>query len=148
MKAKLWIFAVVSMFAVAALAMAQMMGAPEVRYATLSGEGGIKGTAVIATWPSGEHTVFLQVEGLKPNSGVYANHIHYNAAGDANCKAQNGDKLVGLTNLTADANGMAVAYTKLPASVKYPMGKTYVNVHSNSPQPVGASITCGDVSMK
>lgn len=143
---KIWILAVVAIFGVVALA--QMMGGPDVRYATLMGSDGIKGTAIIATWPSGEHTVFVQVEGLKPNSGVYANHIHYNAAGDANCKAQNGDKILGLTNLMPDANGMAVAYTKVPASVKYPAGTTYVNVHSNNPNPVGASITCGDVAMK
>lgn len=146
MKTKLWILAVLAAFGVVALA--QMMGKPEVRYTTLTGDGGIKGTAIITTWPSGEHTVFVQAEGLKPNSGAYANHIHYNAAGDANCKAQSGDKILGLTSLNADANGMAVAYTKVPASMKYPAGKTYVNVHSNNPQPVGASITCGDVEMK
>jgi Cu-Zn family superoxide dismutase len=124
------------------------MSKPEVHYAMLAGPGGLKGTAVVLTLPTGEHEVFVRLEGLKPGSGNYANHIHYNDKGDANCAAQNGDKILGLANLTADANGNAVAATKLPASVKYPAGTTYVNVHSNSPQPVGASIACGMVEMK
>ena len=124
------------------------MSKPDVRYAMLTGQGGLKGTAVILTLPTGEHEVFVRLEGLKSGSGVYANHIHYNDKGDANCAAQNGDKILGLSNLMADANGNAVAATKLPASVKYPSGTTYVNVHSNSPQPVGASIACGMVEMK
>lgn len=146
MKTKL--FVAVTVLAFGLLALAQMMAKPEVRYAMLSGEGGISGTAVILTMPSGEHEVFLRVQGLKPGSSMYANHIHYNDAGDANCKAQNGNKIVGLASLTPDANGNAVAVTKLGKEVKYPAGKTYVNVHSNTPQAVGPSITCGDVEMK
>ncbi|MBI5813106.1 CHRD domain-containing protein [Allomeiothermus silvanus] len=145
MKRIMVILAALGMVGIFALA---QMSKPEVRYAMLMGQGGIKGTAVILTLPSGEHEVFVRLEGLKPGSGSYANHIHYNDKGDANCQAQNGDKLVGLANLVADANGNAVAATKLPASVKYPSGTTYVNVHSNSPQPVGASIACGMVEMK
>ncbi len=127
---------------------AQMMHSAEVRYTMLQGAmgmEGVKGTATIVTWDSGEHEVFLRVEGLK--SGQYANHIHFNAAGDANCAAQNGDQIVALTNLEPNAEGVAVAYTKLPADVMYPAGTTYLNVHSNDPEPVGASITCGDISM-
>lgn len=145
MKRIMVILAALGMVGIFALA---QMSKPEVRYAMLMGQGGIKGTAVILTLPSGEHEVFVRLEGLKPGSGNYANHIHYNDKGDANCQAQNGDKIVGLANLVADANGNAVAATKLPASVKYPSGTTYVNVHSNSPQPVGASIACGMVEMK
>ncbi|PZA06600.1 MULTISPECIES: hypothetical protein [unclassified Meiothermus] len=145
MKRIMAILAIAGMVGIFALA---QMGKPEVRYAMLTGEGGLKGTAVILTLPSGEHEVFVRLEGLKPSSGSYANHIHYNDKGDANCQAQNGDKLLGLASLVADANGNAVAFTKLPASVKYPSGTTYVNVHSNSPQPVGASIACGMVEMK
>ncbi|WP_276955633.1 CHRD domain-containing protein [Allomeiothermus silvanus] len=133
---------------VGVLALAQQAAKPQVRYATITGAGGIEGTAVIMTLPSGEHKVFVQVEGLKPGSGSYANHIHYNNKGDANCQAQNGDKLVGLANLVADGKGYAVAFTELPASVKYPSGTTYVNIHSNSLQPVGASIACGMVETK
>jgi superoxide dismutase, Cu-Zn family len=138
---------VVAMFA---LTSAQMMHSAEVRYTMLQGAmgmEGVMGTATIVTWDSGEHEVFLRVEGLKPSSGVYANHIHFNAAGDANCAAQNGDQVVGLTNLEPNADGVAMAYTKLPADVTYPTGTTYLNVHSNDPEPVGASITCGDISM-
>jgi Cu-Zn family superoxide dismutase len=130
------------------LGLGQQMARPEVRYAFISGQGGIEGTAVILTLPSGEHKVFVQVEGLKPNSGSYANHIHYNAAGNANCQAQNGDRLVGLSNLVANDQGYALAFTELPASVKYPAGTTYVNIHSNTPQPVGPSIACGMVELK
>lgn len=137
-----------ALLVVAMLALAQQTAKPDVRYATITGAGGIEGTAVILTLPSGEHKVFVQVEGLKPGSGVYANHIHYNDAGNANCQAQNGNKLLGLTNLTADDKGYAVAFTEVPASVKYPAGTTYVNIHSNNPQPVGASIACGMVEMK
>ncbi len=127
---------------------AQMMHSAEVRYTMLQGAmgmDGVMGTATIVTWDSGEHEVFLRVEGLK--AGEYANHIHFNAAGDANCAAQSGDQVVGLTNLMPDANGVAVAYTKLPADVMYPAGTTYLNVHSNDPEPVGGSITCGDISV-
>jgi superoxide dismutase, Cu-Zn family len=133
--------------AMLALTSAQMMmHSADVRYTYLSGsDGAIIGTATIVTWDSGEHEVFLRVEGL--GSGVYANHIHFNAAGDANCAAQNGDQIVGLTNLEPGADGVAIAYTKLPADVMYPSGTTYLNVHSNDPEPVGASITCGDISM-
>jgi superoxide dismutase, Cu-Zn family len=124
---------------------AQMMHSAEVRYTMLQGADGVMGTAAIVTWDSGEHEVFLRVEGLE--SGVYANHIHFNAAGDANCAAQNGDQIVGLTNLEPNADGVAIAYSKLPADVMYPTGTTYLNVHSNDPEPVGPSITCGDISM-
>lgn len=119
-------------------------GGPEVRYAALSGQG-LKGTAAILAWPGRGIEVFVYLEGLRPGSGTYANHIHYNDAGNANCRAQNGDKLLGLSPLVPDANGRAVAYTRLPASVAYPKGSTYVNVHANTPTPVGASIACGDV---
>lgn len=130
------------------LTSAQMMQSAEVRYTMLQGAmdmEGVTGTATVVTWDSGEHEVFLRVEGL--TSGVYANHIHFNEAGDANCAAQNGDQIVGLTNLEPNAEGVAMAYTKLPADVMYPSGTTYLNVHSNDPEPVGASITCGDISM-
>jgi superoxide dismutase, Cu-Zn family len=144
------VFGLVAALVVAILALtsAQMMHSAEVRYTMLSGsDGAITGTATIVTWDSGEHEVFLRVEGLNPSSGVYANHIHFNEAGDANCAAQNGDQIVGLTNLEPNAEGVAMAYTKLPADVMYPSGTTYLNVHSNDPEPVGASITCGDISM-
>jgi superoxide dismutase, Cu-Zn family len=127
---------------------AQMMHSAEVRYTYLSGMNGMEGvtgTATIVTWDTGEHEVFLRVEGLK--SGAYANHIHFNAAGDATCAAQSGDQIVGLANLEPNADGVAMAYTKLPADVMYPAGMTYLNVHSNDPEPVGASITCGDISV-
>jgi superoxide dismutase, Cu-Zn family len=130
------------------LTSAQMMHSAEVRYTMLQGAmgmEGVMGTATVVTWDSGEHEVFLRVEGL--TSGVYANHIHFNVAGDANCAAQNGDQVVGLTNLEPNADGVAMAYTKLPADVMYPTGTTYLNVHSNDPEPVGGSITCGDISM-
>jgi superoxide dismutase, Cu-Zn family len=129
---------------------AQMMHTAEVRYTMLQGAmgmEGVMGSATIVTWDSGEHEVFLRVEGLKPSSGAYANHIHFNAAGDATCAAQSGDQVVGLTNLEPNADGVAIAYTKLPADVAYPAGTTYLNVHSNDPEPVGSSITCGDISM-
>jgi superoxide dismutase, Cu-Zn family len=127
------------------VASAQMMHTAQVRYAMVSGMDGVTGTATIVTWDTGEHEVFLRVEGLK--AGSYANHIHFNATADANCAAQNGDQVVPLSNLEANAEGVAIAYTKLGADVMYPAGTTYVNVHSNSPDAVGPSITCGDVAM-
>jgi superoxide dismutase, Cu-Zn family len=127
------------------LTSAQMMHSAEVRYTQLSGMEGVMGTATIVTWDTGEHEVFLRVEGLK--SGTYANHIHFNAAGDATCEAQNGDQVVALMNLEPNADGVALAYTKVAADVVYPAGTTYLNVHSNDPEAVGPSITCGDISM-
>ncbi|MER3442816.1 MAG: hypothetical protein C4342_00625 [Armatimonadota bacterium] len=120
---------------------------PQVRFASLGGEG-LKGSAVLVTLPGGEHWAFVQLEGLKPGSGSYVNRIHFNDAGDANCKAQNGNKIIPLTNLVAGADGKAVAYTLIPADkvAAYPKGTTYFNVHTNSPQAVGPSIACGDVS--
>ena len=125
---------------------AQMTKA-EVRYAPISGNHGIKGSAAIFTLPSGEHEIFVRLEGFTANSGVYANHIHHNAAGDANCAAQNGDRIIGLANLEPNSSGIALAYTKLPASIQMPLGRTYLNVHSNNPDPVGPSITCGNISL-
>lgn len=115
-------------------------------YADTVGTGanaGVKGNVVFVTLPSGEHEVFFRLAGLAPNSGEYANHLHFNDAKDATCAAQNGDKVLPLSNLKADANGVALAYTRLPASVKFPEGTTYFNVHANTPNAVGGSISCG-----
>ena len=122
---------------------AQMMKT-ETRYAQVMGTGG-KGSFVFITLPDGTHGAFLQLSGLKPSAKVYATHVHFNDKGDANCKAQNGDKIIPLTNLKTDDKGNAVSYTGLPASAKYPAGTTYVNIHSNDPQDVGPSIACGDI---
>ncbi len=119
----------------------------EVRFAPIRGSQGIKGSAAVFTLPSGEHEIFVRLEGFEANSGVYANHIHHNAAGNANCNAQNGDRIIGLANLEPNSSGIALAYTKLPASVQMPLGKTYLNVHSNNPDPVGPSITCGNINL-
>ncbi len=130
------------------LTSAQMMHSAEVRYTLLQGAmgmEGVTGTATIVTWDTGEHEVFLRVEGLK--AGAYANHIHFNAAGDATCAAQNGDQVVALMNLEPNAEGVAMAYTKVAADVMYPAGTTYLNVHSNDPEAVGPSITCGDIAI-
>ncbi|BCZ93998.1 hypothetical protein TthAK1_06150 [Thermus thermophilus] len=123
-------------------ALGQMVLPKEVYYAALSGQG-LRGTAVVLVLPEGLE-VFVYLEGLKPGSGAYANHIHFNRAGNANCREQNGDQILGLTSLVADANGRAVAFTRLPG-VRLPEGSTYVNVHANTPTPVGASIACGDL---
>jgi Cu-Zn family superoxide dismutase len=42
---------------------------------------------------------------------------------------------------------MALVYTRIPKDKlpKFPEGKTYVNVHANTPNAVGGSISCGDV---
>ena len=143
---RLWGLVLVLAGIVGLLVWAHGKGGPEVRYAALSGQG-LKGTAAILAWPGRGVEVFVYLEGLKPGSGSYANHIHYNEAGNANCKAQNGDKLLGLSPLVPDANGRAVAYTRLSVSVAYPKGSTYVNVHANAPTPVGGSIACGDVEV-
>ena len=122
----------------------------DVRYTDTVGMGdnaNVKGSVVVMTLPSGDVDVYFRMAGLKPNSGAYANHIHFNDAGDANCAAQNGDKVVPLENLQADANGMALVYTRISKDKlpKFPAGKTYVNVHANMPKAVGDSISCGDV---
>jgi superoxide dismutase, Cu-Zn family len=130
------------------LSSAQMMHSAQVRYTMLQGAmgmEGVMGTATVVTWDSGEHEVLVRVEGLK--SGSYANHIHFNAASDATCAAQNGDQVVALTNLEPNAEGVALAYTKVSADVMYPAGTTYLNIHSNDPEAVGPSISCGDISM-
>ncbi|WP_460170606.1 hypothetical protein [Thermus sp. FJN-A] len=125
------------------LVLGQQPGAPEVYLSEMAGQG-LKGRAVVLAWPQGGLEVFLFLEGLRPNSGAYANHIHFNRAGNANCREQNGDQILGLTSLVPDANGRAVAYTRLP-SARLPEGTTYVNVHTNTPTPVGASLACGDL---
>jgi Cu-Zn family superoxide dismutase len=139
-------FAVLGLMVALAVWMArgQMAQPLEVFYAALSGQG-VRGTAVVLALPEGGLEVFVYLEGLKPSSGAYANHIHYNRAGKATCKEQNGDQILGLTSLVPDANGRAVAYTRLPGA-RLPEGTTYVNVHANTPTPVGASIACGDLS--
>uniref|UniRef100_A0A7C2C3P6 CHRD domain-containing protein n=1 Tax=Thermus islandicus TaxID=540988 RepID=A0A7C2C3P6_9DEIN len=124
-------------------ALGQMARPTEVYHAALSGQG-LRGTAVVLVLPAGLE-VFVYLEGLKPGSGAYANHIHFNRAGNANCREQNGDQILGLTSLVADANGRAVAFTRLPGA-RLPEGSTYVNVHANTPAPVGGSIACGDLS--
>jgi Cu-Zn family superoxide dismutase len=145
---KKWAFlAVASLLAVVALAAHDTKA--DVRYADLAamGNSGVKGSAVLITLPNGDLEVWLRLEGLRPNSGMYANHIHFNDAGDANCSAQNGNKIIGLKDAIAGADGTALTYTHIPAAQvpAYPKETTYVNVHANSPQPVGASISCGDV---
>lgn len=129
-----------------AISGAQTMKKAEVRYAEVAGTGG-KGTFVFITMPNGEHNAFLRITGLKPSEKVYANHVHYNEKGDANCKAQNGDKVLPLTSVTADKDGNATVFTQFPASAKYPAGTTYYNIHSNDPAAVGPSIACGDIAM-
>jgi superoxide dismutase, Cu-Zn family len=127
-----------------------MMSHADVRYVHIAGSGmyeGVAGTATIITWDTGEHEVLVRLEGLGANSGAFANHIHFNATGDATCEAQNGDQVVALSNLEPDQNGVALAYTKLDATVIYPEGTTYINIHNNSPEPVGMSISCGDVHL-
>lgn len=103
----------------------------------------VKGSAVFVTLPNGEHEVFFRLSGLAPNSGEYTNHVHFNDAKNATCAKGDGDKVLPLTSLKADANGVALAYTRLPATVTFPEGTTYFNVHANKPNAVGASISCG-----
>jgi superoxide dismutase, Cu-Zn family len=122
----------------------------DVRYADTIGKGvnaNVKGSVVIMTLPSGDHDVYFRISGLMPNSGNYANHMHFNDSGNANCEAQNGDKIVALEDIKADAKGMGLVYTRIPKDklLKFPEGKMYVNVHSNMPDPVGGSISCGDM---
>jgi Cu-Zn family superoxide dismutase len=139
-------FAVLGLMVALAVWMArgQMAQPLEVFHAALSGQG-VRGTAVVLALPEGGLEVFVYLEGLKPSSGAYANKIQYNRAGKATCKEHNGDQILGLTSLVPDANGRAVAYTRLPGA-RLPEGTTYVNVHANTPTPVGASIACGDLS--
>lgn len=121
----------------------------DVRYTDLAAmeNSGVKGSAVLVTLPNNDLEVWMRLEGLKPGSGTYANHIHFNDAGDANCKAQNGNKILGLKDAVPAADGTALVYTRIPAAsvAAYPKGTTYVNLHANAPQPVGGSISCGDV---
>lgn len=138
----------------AALVLSLASGAtqnPIVRWTQLMGADAKAptGTAIVVTWPSGDHEIFVHVSGL-PGAGTYAEHIHANAAGDATCAKQNGAVAVPLTSLVADANGVADSYTMVTKAKApmYPAGKTYVNVHANKPTAVGASITCGDVESK
>ncbi len=127
------------------LALGQGGRKPEVYLADLAGQG-LKGRAVVLVEPQGGLEVFVFLEGLRPGSGTYANHIHFNRGGNATCKEQNGDQILGLTSLVADANGRAVAYTRLPTA-SLPEGSTYVNVHANTPTPVGATLACGDLRL-
>jgi Cu-Zn family superoxide dismutase len=145
---KKWGFvAGLALLAVAALAAHDTKA--DVRYTDLAAmeNSGVKGSAVLITLPNNDLEVWLRLEGLKPGSGSYANHIHFNDGGDANCKAQNGNKILGLKDAMAGADGTALVYTRIPAAnvAAYPKGTTYVNLHANSPQPVGGSISCGDV---
>lgn len=121
-----------------------MMGKMSVMTVPLMGMGQMMGSAVVVAWPSGEHEVFVHIEGLTPGSGMYANHIHFNETNNAMCSMQNGNKIIGLNNLMVDDRGMATAYTKLPASVKFTMTPMYLNIHANNPDAVGPSIICGD----
>ncbi|WP_027894045.1 hypothetical protein [Calidithermus chliarophilus] len=147
MKQKWAFLAVAAVLAVGALAAHDTKA--DVRYTDLAamGDSGVKGSAVLITLPNGDLEVWLRLEGLKPGSGMYANHIHFNDAGDANCKAQNGNKILGLKDAMAGPDGTALTYTRIPAAQvpAYPKGTTYVNLHANSPQAVGPGISCGDV---
>ena len=134
---------VLSLVAWVVLALGQGGKKPEVYLAELAGQG-LKGRAVVLVGSQGGLEVFVYLKGLRPGSGAYANHIHFNRGGNATCKEQNGDQILGLTSLVADANGRAVAYTRLPAA-SLPGGSTYVNVHANTPTPVGGTLACGDL---
>jgi superoxide dismutase, Cu-Zn family len=122
----------------------------DVRYADFVGKGdsaNIKGSVVMITLPNGDHDVYLRVAGLAPNSGAYANHVHFNTAGTANCEAQNGDQAVALEDIVADAKGMGLVYTRISKSdlAKFPDVKMYMNLHANNPKPIGDSVSCGEV---
>jgi superoxide dismutase, Cu-Zn family len=150
MKKILAVVGLASVVALSAVVFAAHDTKADVRYTDTIGKGdnaNVKGSVVIMTLPSGDHDIYFRMSGLSPNSGTYANHIHFNDSGNANCEAQNGDKIVALENITADAKGMGLVYTRVPKDklLKFPEGKVYVNVHSNIPDPVGGSISCGDV---
>lgn len=110
----------------------------------------VRGSMVFVTLPSGDHEVFVRVTGLEPNSGVYANHVHFsNQIPDASCEGQNGEDAIPLKNIVADAKGVAMGYTFFAAQQmpNLPDGKMYFNVHSNKPQPIGEYVTCGNVTV-
>ncbi|MCL5964441.1 MAG: hypothetical protein M1369_01455 [Deinococcus sp.] len=120
-----------------------MMHGPAVRVAELKGRGmyaKLTGTAVIVLLSDGTHRVFVQADGLPENQVALANHIHYNAAGNASCNDQNGDKIVGLAAIRSDATGAGLASTSLPADTRYPGGATYINIHAGN-----EAIACGQV---
>jgi superoxide dismutase, Cu-Zn family len=109
----------------------------------------VRGSMVFITLASGDREVFVRVAGLEPNSGVYANHVHFsNQIPDASCEGQNGEDAIPLRNLVADARGTAMGYTYFAATElpDLPTGKLYFNVHSNKPKPIGDYIACGNVS--
>jgi superoxide dismutase, Cu-Zn family len=108
----------------------------------------VRGSMVFVTLPSGDREVFVRVAGLEPNSGVYANHVHFsNQISDASCEGQNGEDAISLRNLVADARGTAMGYTYFAATElpELPKGNLYFNVHSNKPKPIGDYIACGNV---
>jgi superoxide dismutase, Cu-Zn family len=110
----------------------------------------VRGSMVFVTLPNGDHEVFVRVSGLEPNSGVYANHVHFsNQILDSSCEGQNGEDAIPLRNIVADARGTAMGYTFFAAQElpNLPKGKLYFNVHSNKPQPVGEYIACGNVGV-
>ncbi len=108
----------------------------------------VQGSMVFLTLANGDHEVFTRISGLVPNSGMYANHIHFSRqVPDASCEAQNGEDAISLRKLVADANGTAVGYTFITANdlPDLPEGKLYFNIHSNKPKPVGDYIACGNI---
>ncbi len=109
----------------------------------------VKANMVFVTLPSGDHEVYVRISGLQPNSGVYANHLHFsNQVADPTCEAQNGEDAISFKNLVADAKGNAVNYTLISATElpNLPKSKLYFNIHSNKPRPIGDYIACGNAT--
>lgn len=110
----------------------------------------VKASMVFLTLPSGDHEVYVRVSGLQPNSGVYANHLHFsNQISDPSCEGQNGEDAIPFKNLVADAKGAAINYTLISAMElpDFPKSKFYFNIHSNKPNPVGDYIACGNATI-
>lgn len=120
---------------------------------TASATGGNSAQATLEHAPTGtatlnwDHTtkmltVQVMLMGLAPNS-IHPNHIH-----EGSC-ANQGKVLYPLTNLVADAHGVANATTKVKAPNGIPAKGIYFNVHNGpgvSPADQFLPIACGNIT--
>ena len=137
-------FALLLLALPASVALAQDSSPMEVQVVGLKAAGGSTATGWAWVIPEmGQMIVTTLVMGLAPGSG-HSNHIHRGS-----CETPGGIAYP-LTDLTANADGVATATTMVKTEMGMMMGAGphYVNIHAGilgSGPTAGAGVTCGNI---
>ena len=141
-------FAVLAAIAALAVAVVAGIGGASTVRGTVAGVqlkpvggSGVQGVAYLRQVGQ-KVTGWVVVWGLDAGS-AHAMHIH---GPNGTCAAQASDVVVGLSDITADDNGVAFAAINGKSKSQSLKKGFYLNVHAKgSADGVGAGITCGDI---